>query len=87
MKHTILLLLLTILGCGGEYDVKVGGNVKVEHSFSIQDAYNYFYQQCRMMYPNATEQQLSVCANDSLDDWLNTNNISVDNSGKLWYNR
>lgn len=72
-KILIVLLLLMLFGCGGDYDVNVNGSVEVKHTFSMEDIYNYFYQQCRMLYPQATEEELQICANDILSQWMGNN--------------
>ena len=74
----ILTFMLAMCGCGEfDHNVKVSGQVEVKHTFTVEDAYNYFYKHCQIMYPAATEQELILCAQQSLDEWMTNNNVDT----------
>lgn len=73
IKINLLVLLgicgsiaLTILACGGRYDVVVGGNVTVHHQIEIGDLQQYFEAECRHEDPTMNDQQLQDCANQKI---------------------
>lgn len=74
----ILAFMLAMCGCGEfDHNVKVSGQVEVKHTFTVEDAYNYFYKQCQIMYPTATQQELEFCAQQNLDNWMINNNVDT----------
>lgn len=76
MKVVSIVFSLLLIGCGFDHDVNVNGNVEVKHVFDVEAAYNFFYQQCRAELPMATEEQLSACATQRLNEWMASNNSS-----------
>jgi hypothetical protein len=67
MKY-VFLSLLFLSACA---KIEVSGELEVRHTLTFSEIRQYFIEHCRILFPDYSEQEIEVCAEQKLKEVFN----------------